>query len=121
MGNSVGHYGKPQKNQHLMSEVIRIFSILPEPEQRVLMSSFLRIAGGAPIEIRRPNLVQGLTAREQEVLVLVANGYTRREIGKTLQISANTAAKHIAKIYSKLDITTSAEAARVSVVAGLVG
>lgn len=51
-----------------------------------------------------------LTGREQEVLVLVAHGYSRRAIGESLSISMNTAARHIANIYAKLGVSTVAEA-----------
>lgn len=51
-----------------------------------------------------------LSKREMEVLVLVANGYNRRDIGLTLGISANTAARHISNMYGKLGISTVAEA-----------
>lgn len=51
-----------------------------------------------------------LSGREYEVLVLVSHGYTRREIAQCLQISANTAARHISNIYHKLNISSVAEA-----------
>lgn len=54
--------------------------------------------------------IEDLSKRELEVLVLVANGYNRKSIGSTLGISVNTAARHIANIYSKLGISTVAEA-----------
>ena len=57
---------------------------------------------------------QQLTDREAEVLVLVASGYNRKEIGRTLRISACTAAKHISNIYRKLGVSTAAEATRVA-------
>lgn len=51
-----------------------------------------------------------LSGRETEVLRLLANGYTRRDIGNALGISFNTAARHIANIYGKLNISSVAEA-----------
>lgn len=56
-----------------------------------------------------------LTKRETEVLVLVANGYCRKEVATCLEISVNTAARHIANIYAKLGISTVAEATRVAI------
>lgn len=53
-----------------------------------------------------------LSKREHEVLVLVSNGYSRREIGESLEISVNTAARHISNIYRKLGVTSVAEATR---------
>lgn len=60
--------------------------------------------------------IDQLTDRENEVLVLVASGYNRKEIGRTLGISACTAAKHIANIYRKLGVSTIAEATRMAMV-----
>ena len=59
---------------------------------------------------------QQLTSREKEVLVLVASGYNRKEIGRSLSISACTAAKHISNLYRKLGVSTIAEATRVALV-----
>ena len=46
----------------------------------------------------------GLTKREREVMELLAQGYTRTHIGKTLFVSDGTARSHIAHVYRKLDI-----------------
>lgn len=61
-----------------------------------------------------------LTGRESEVLILVANGYSRRAIGKSLGISAHTAARHIANIYSKLGVSSVAEATQWAFTNGLI-
>src|SRR5918992_1739216 len=53
----------------------------------------------------------GLTARELEVLELVASGMTNRQIGERLFISAKTASVHVSRILMKLDVTTRGEAA----------
>jgi len=45
----------------------------------------------------------GLTAREVEVLHLVAKGWSDKEIGSALAISPNTASRHVAALRSKLD------------------
>jgi two-component system response regulator DegU len=44
-----------------------------------------------------------LTARELEVLRLVAQGLTNAQVGDTLVISPRTVEKHLASIYQKLD------------------
>jgi DNA-binding NarL/FixJ family response regulator len=53
----------------------------------------------------------GLTDRELEVLELVAEGKTNREIGETLFISAKTASVHVSHILAKLDVRGRVEAA----------
>lgn len=62
---------------------------------------------------------ESLTGRENEVLILVASGYSRVEIGNTLNISPNTAATHITNIYRKLDISSVAEATKYAIAEGL--
>lgn len=57
-------------------------------------------------------LQTSLSHREKEVLLLLSEGYSRRQIGQVLNISINTAAKHIASIYRKIEVTTVAEATR---------
>ena len=56
--------------------------------------------------------VAGLTARETQVLKLIADGATTREISERLFISAKTADNHIQHIYIKLGVTNRAAATR---------
>ena len=46
----------------------------------------------------------GLTAREMEMLVLIARGMLAKEIARTLAISEKTVRNHISAIYRKLNI-----------------
>jgi DNA-binding CsgD family transcriptional regulator len=62
----------------------------------------------------------GLTARETQVLGLVAEGVTTREISERLFISAKTADNHIQHIYTKLGVTNRAAATRWAMEHGLV-
>jgi ATP/maltotriose-dependent transcriptional regulator MalT len=48
----------------------------------------------------------GLTAREVQVLSLVATGQTNREISSTLMISEHTVARHMQNIFSKLEVSS---------------
>jgi DNA-binding NarL/FixJ family response regulator len=52
----------------------------------------------------------GLTAREVEVLRLVARGQTNRAIARDLRISEKTVARHISNIFTKLDLSSRAAA-----------
>jgi DNA-binding CsgD family transcriptional regulator len=56
----------------------------------------------------------GLTAREQEVLTLVALGRTNRQIAETLFISPKTATVHVSNILSKLGVRGRVEAATIA-------
>jgi predicted ATPase/DNA-binding CsgD family transcriptional regulator len=61
---------------------------------------------------RRPadRLGEALTAREQEILALVARGRSNREIGTQLFISAKTASVHVSNILAKLGAAGRGEA-----------
>jgi DNA-binding NarL/FixJ family response regulator len=52
----------------------------------------------------------GLTAREIEVLRLVAAGMTNRAVAEKLVISEKTVARHLSNIFDKLDVSTRAAA-----------
>jgi DNA-binding CsgD family transcriptional regulator len=52
----------------------------------------------------------GLSAREIEVLRLIARGHTNRAIADALSISEKTVARHISNIFNKLDLTSRAAA-----------
>jgi DNA-binding CsgD family transcriptional regulator/tetratricopeptide (TPR) repeat protein len=56
----------------------------------------------------------GLTAREAEVLVLVAAGRTNRQIGQALFITPKTASVHVSRILAKLGVAGRGEAAAVA-------
>jgi DNA-binding CsgD family transcriptional regulator len=58
-----------------------------------------------------PRVHGDLTAREQEVLSLVALGMTNGQIARTLFISEKTAGHHVSRILSKLGVRNRAEAA----------
>jgi len=68
-------------------------------------------AGGGPADGAAPF---GLTAREQEVLRLVAAGCGNREIAAELFISPRTASVHVSNILGKLNVATRGEAAAVA-------
>ena len=62
--------------------------------------------------LERSRTGEQLTAREVEVLRLLALGHTSVEIAARLQISARTVESHRARIHNKLGLTTRAELVR---------
>jgi DNA-binding CsgD family transcriptional regulator/tetratricopeptide (TPR) repeat protein len=56
----------------------------------------------------------GLTGRERQVLALIAEGATNREIGATLFMAEKTASVHVSRILSKLNARSRTEAAAVA-------
>lgn len=61
-----------------------------------------------------------LTSREREVLVLIADGATNKEIAAKLVVSENTARNHVSHILGKLGFSRRSEAAAYAVRKGLV-
>ncbi len=61
-----------------------------------------------------------LTEREQQVLKLIAEGHTNREIAELLSISAKTAMAHRANIMGKLDIHNRSELIKYAIRKGLI-
>jgi HD-GYP domain-containing protein (c-di-GMP phosphodiesterase class II)/DNA-binding CsgD family transcriptional regulator len=58
-----------------------------------------------------PDPPAGLTAREIEVLRLLARGLTNKQVGEQLEISPKTVGRHVESIYSKIGASTRAAAA----------
>jgi DNA-binding NarL/FixJ family response regulator len=58
-----------------------------------------------------PELDQ-LTAREQDVLLLIARGYLYKEIGARLHISVKTVESHVSNVLRKLQLSNRAELTR---------
>ncbi|NUT92507.1 MAG: hypothetical protein HOY78_10800 [Saccharothrix sp.] len=78
-------------------------------------------AAYARLGVNRPTPPGGLTARECEVLALVAAGRSNREIGETLFISDRTVARHITNIFHKIGVTSRTQAVRFALDRGLTG
>ena len=68
---------------------------------------------------RRKTAVAGLTAREVEVLILLARGMSNKQIAARLVITPKTAGNHIEHIYSKTGSSSRATAAMFAVRHGL--
>jgi predicted ATPase/DNA-binding CsgD family transcriptional regulator len=62
----------------------------------------------------------GLTPREREVLRLVVEGHSDKEIGARLAISAQTATKHVGHILRKLDVPSRTAAATLATRRGFI-
>ena len=58
-----------------------------------------------------PELDQ-LSPREREVLRLIARGYTYKEVGRDLSISAKTVESHVSSVLRKLQLSTRHELTR---------
>lgn len=70
---------------------------------------------------RRPNTLEVLSKREQEIFVLLAQGKKNREIGKALCISTRTVDTHRSNILKKLQVKSNAELVRLAITDGVLG
>ncbi len=64
-------------------------------------------------------MVEDLSARELEVLRLLAQGLSNRAIGEALFISDRTVQAHLTNIYAKLGVTTRLDAVLTAIRRGL--
>ncbi|CAN5744971.1 hypothetical protein BH18ACI5_BH18ACI5_15850 [soil metagenome] len=67
-----------------------------------------------------PRLVEPLTRREHEVLVLLADGLRNRDIATRLAISEHTVKFHLAAIFGKLGASSRTEVVRKALRLGLI-
>jgi DNA-binding NarL/FixJ family response regulator len=75
----------------------------PSVTHRLITRFTASIAPGDPPTARAPGLDR-LTARENEVLLLVAAGYSNAEIGARLHVGDETVKTHVSRILGKLDL-----------------
>lgn len=68
-----------------------------------------------------PAVPEMLTPREKEILALLAERWTDKEIAARLTIAPNTVRKHTSAIFGKLGVGTRREAVIVARAIGLLG
>ncbi len=73
----------------------------------------------ADIQKKLDILFQKTTSREREILLLVGDGYTSKEISERLGIQRNTVEVHRANMMRKLDATNAANLAQWAAIAGM--
>ncbi len=84
------------------------------PHRPVVQVRRLRIAFEEASPDADPAAELGITAREREVLMLLAEGKTNRQIAETLVITEKTASVHVSHILAKLDARNRSEAAAIA-------
>ena len=70
-----------------------------------------RLAGRLINELNCPDKGTSLTAREEEILQLLAKGYSNKEIATALQIGLPTVKTHVSTILGKLQVSSRTQAA----------
>jgi len=71
-------------------------------------------------EVRLPESPEALTERETEVLQLIAQGHSNKEIAQTLNVGERTVKSHVSSILGKLGLASRTQAALYAVRTGLV-
>ena len=90
------------------------------PQVAGALANALRARSAAPAPERAPSAAEVLTARERQILALVADGATNREIGTRLGISTRTVEAHRDSLMRKLGIRTVAGLTRLAIEQGIV-
>jgi DNA-binding NarL/FixJ family response regulator len=93
-------------------------ALLAPSVTRRLIADF--VAAGPAERAPDPGAVAGLTARETEVLVLVARGLSNTEIAERLVLAEQTVKTHVSRIFTKLDLRDRAQAVVLAYESGLV-
>lgn len=77
---------------------------------RQVLARFRQTAPGLPGQETADAVASPLSARETEVLEFITKGFTAQEIAKLMQLSPFTVRTFVRRIYSKLKVTSKAEA-----------
>jgi DNA-binding NarL/FixJ family response regulator len=79
---------------------------------RSVMSGLTCLPGDWRLEYEQEkNGVDNLSRRQREILTLLANGESNKEIGRALNISAGTVKAHLESLYRRLDVRNRTQAA----------
>jgi DNA-binding NarL/FixJ family response regulator len=84
---------------------------------RRLLDRFLGAAGG---QLRDASVLDALTEREREVLVLIAQGLSNTEIARKLFLSEATVKTHVGRVLAKLELRDRVQAVVLAYETGLV-
>ncbi len=71
-------------------------------------------------ELRTPETIEALTEREMEVLNLLVQGYSNKEVARALQIAEDTVKVHVKHILAKLGVQSRTQAVLYAIRLGLV-
>jgi len=84
-----------------------------------LVGSLIRLSGRRESS-SEDSLVEPLTARELEVIQLMAQGLANKQIALALSISEHTVKFHLSSLYAKLGISSRTEAVKRGIELGLI-
>ena len=99
---ALGYVLKDAAARDLLGAIRSVYqgeAVLSPAITRLVIEDYLRWG-----DIRPPDSTNSLTSREREVLQLIAEGYTNKEIAEILCISIKTVQSHRTNLMSKLDL-----------------
>jgi DNA-binding NarL/FixJ family response regulator len=108
---------------------MKIYSVLPmDASTHQLVTAIAATVAGFAVTLPRPpagppeamRIAEDLTAREVEVLRLMARGYRNKQLATVLNISEHTAKFHVSSVLAKLGARTRTEAVTIGMTRGLV-
>jgi DNA-binding NarL/FixJ family response regulator len=88
--------------------------VFDEQVDRALVATVRAVAAGqltVPLAMRRRIAPRPLSYREKEILSLVVQGFTNRQIADTLFLAESTVKTHLSSAFGKLDARSRSEAA----------
>lgn len=111
MAGASGYVLKQIQGSDLVSAVRTVArgQSLLDPSATTRLMARLR-EGGEQHE-KEPEMLQGLTAREREILTLIGEGLTNRQIGERLYLAEKTVKNHISRLLAKLGVERRIQAA----------
>lgn len=92
---------------------------IPTAVQKLLVTGYLN-PEVLKMSRRQRKSDRALTEKEREVLIMVAEGRTNKQIAKTQQVAIKTVEKHRSNFMAKLNLKNSAQVARYAVSHGMV-
>lgn len=111
-----GYVAKGSAAEELVAAIRAIADGSAYFSQDIPLSLIEKIRDG----VRTPNPLDRLTTREREVLQLIAEGNTNKEIAALLELSVKTVEAHRANLMAKLDIHDTATLTRFAISRGVV-
>ncbi|RZJ25827.1 MAG: response regulator transcription factor [Haliea sp.] len=110
---AMGYLLKDTGTEELAQEIRNIHAGGSPISPMVARKILARAASAGPAPVQAPQAtapVVSLSAREQQVLQLVSKGFTTEEVAQALAISRTTVLTFVRRIYTKLEVSTRAEA-----------
>jgi DNA-binding CsgD family transcriptional regulator len=90
-------------------------------QKEVVVVKEVRVREDGPFTLNQAKLAElGITPREHEILGLIAEGLSNREIGERLFVSENTVKTHSSRLFEKMSVSRRVQAVQKGRALGLI-